>query len=493
MLKDIKNTLKQSAIYGLSRISIKFIAFILFPLYSLHFSVDEYGIIVRGEIFWQILQTFMLYAIETAVIRWYSIIEDTNKKKSLILSVFLFLLFLNLVFIISSLIFHTQISYILFDSQIYSRIVITCSTIAMLETLIGIPLVILRINEKALQYASIVIIETLISLGLQVYFIKNTSFKIDGIFISKAIAPFITFLVLLPVLIKSINLHFDFKILKEILSFCFPLMFASLVSSLFVNQNRFILGYLTDSREVGLFGLGNNVAGILIFLFISPFALTFPQIFWKKINDSNASRFFTKSMTYSYFTLVYSALILSIISPHFIKLFARNPDYWYATPIVPFISFSLVFYGMQVIGFMSFYYNKKTSIVLIVLIISAIVNIFLNILLIPQFKMYGAAISTYLSYLISTIIMYFLSKKYYFIEWENYKLFISMFLAIFLTSIYYLLNINNLFFSISLGFIIIILYPILLYYFKFYEEIEIITVSGFLKKIFSWKKINLKN
>jgi O-antigen/teichoic acid export membrane protein len=358
----------------------------------------------------------------------------------------------------------------------------------MLETLIGIPLVLLRINEKAFAYAFVVITETILSLGLQIYFIINTQHKLDGIFISKALAPLLAFMILVPYLIKSIKFHIDLNILKEVLLFSYPLMFASLVSTLFNNQNRFILGYLTDSKEVGLFGLGNNIAGILTFILISPFALTFPQIFWKKINDSNASRFFTKSVTYSFFVLVYGALVLSIATPHFIKLFARNPDYWSAAPIVPYIAFSLVLYGMQVIGFMSFYHHKKTSVVLIILVASAIFNIILNLILIPSLKMYGAAISTYLSFLASTILMYILSKKYYFIKWENSKLVISMIVGISFSWIYYLVKIDNVYFSILFGLFFIVLFPFSLYPFKFYEKVELVTISNTLKKILYGKR-----
>ena len=52
----------------------------------------------------------------------------------------------------------------------------------MFETLLGVPLVILRIEEKAVKYSTIVILETLISLLLQIFFITKTNYGITGIF-----------------------------------------------------------------------------------------------------------------------------------------------------------------------------------------------------------------------------------------------------------------------------------------------------------------------
>lgn len=482
MLKDVKNTIKQSAVYGLSRISIKLVAFVLFPLYSIYFSVEQYGIIVRGEIFWQLLQSFMLYATETATIRWYSLLEDSEKKKSLIFSVFSFILILNLIFLISSFYFPNAISSFVFSSPDHSNVIKVCLLVGMFETLIGIPLVVLRIREKSVMYVSIVVLETVLSLGLQIYFITSTEYKLIGIFISKLIASVAVFVLLLPSLLRSFRFRIDFSLLSDVLKFSLPLMIASLVSALFNSQDRFILGYLTDSKEVGLYGLGNNVAGILTFVFISPFALAFPVIFWKKIKDDNAKRFYTKSMTYSFLVFVFGALVLSLAAPNFIKIFARNPDYWLAKNIVPFIAFSLVFYGMQVVGLMSFYHDKKTKVVLLILVLSSITNIIMNLVLIPHYRMYGAAVSTFASYLISTILIYIFSKKYYFIKWENSKLVTALTAGIVLVVPFYVLNIENLLLSVTLKLIAIILFPIILYIFNFYEEIEILSVKQYIRK-----------
>ena len=245
------------------------------------------------------------------------------------------------------LLFTKSISQSVFNSSDYQVIVVFCVLISLSETLIGIPLLILRIEERASKYSFVVMTSSVISMLAQVYFIIYTNYKLEGIFLSKVIAPSLIFLSLIPILTRSLELKFNNIVAKEVLIFCYPLMLASLVSTLLNSQDRFILGYITDSKEVGLYGLGCNIAGILTFLLISPLSLAFPVVFWKKINDGNALRFYSKSMTYSYFILVWAALALSLIAPHFIKIFAKNPDYWLAKNVVPFISFSLREYSLE--------------------------------------------------------------------------------------------------------------------------------------------------
>nr|WP_162047384.1 polysaccharide biosynthesis C-terminal domain-containing protein [Vibrio taketomensis] len=68
------------------------------------------------------------------------------------------------------------------------------------------------------------------------------------------------------------------------------------------------------------------------------------------------------------------------------------------------------------------YYKVKSKLNFYVASISAIVNLLLNFLFIPEFGMYGAAIATLLSILTLNFVQYQKSKSCYFIPlpWVNY-------------------------------------------------------------------------
>lgn len=63
MLKDIKNTIRQSAVYGFSRVATKLVSFILLPVYSIYFTVEEYGVISRIETLWQLMFAVFLFGL----------------------------------------------------------------------------------------------------------------------------------------------------------------------------------------------------------------------------------------------------------------------------------------------------------------------------------------------------------------------------------------------------------------------------------------------
>ena len=80
--------------------------------------------------------------------------------------------------------------------------------------------------------------------------------------------------------------------------------------------------------------------------------------------------------------------------------------------IIPIIIFSTIFisenylFGTILIGI------KKTKISLIFSIVGAVINVIVNILLIPIIGIYGAAISTLMSYLVMFCLFYFYLNKH---------------------------------------------------------------------------------
>ncbi len=490
MLLDIKNTIKQSAIYGLSRISLKFVSFILTPVISIYFTVAEYGVLDRFERIWQIILGISLFGMETALLRWYTLTEEPQKKKSFIFSITVFLISINFILIFISVVFSKQFSNIIFGTEVYYRIIIYTFLIACFEGLMVIPLTIIRAQNKPFKYFIITITAALISMFLQLYFLLYSNNKLEGIFISKFIAPLLTFLIIIPYLIKNISWHFDIKDLSEVIKFSFPLMLTSIVSTILLSANRFILGFIGKSVEVGLFSLASNISGIITFILISPFQLAFNAIFWQKLKDANASRFFTKSVTYSFLFYVWGALVLSLLIPYIIKIYIpKSPEYWQAENLVPILSFSLVFYGMLTIVYMSYHHAKRNDLIFYFQSGILIFNILLNYILIPIFGMYGASAATFVSNLILIVIMYFFSRNYYFIKYETSKLIYIFLTASIIIVFFYSIKIELKWVDITLRILASISFPFLLYFLNIYEVVEISSAKSLLKK---YLKINGK-
>lgn len=484
MLKDIKHTIRQSAVYGLSRISTKLISFILLPLYSLNFSIAEYGVIVRIETLWQILWTIFLFGLEPGIISWYNKFEDVKKRKVFLFSVSMFLLVTNIIYTIIFYYASGFFSLVIFESAKYSELIFYASLIGSFEAFIFVVFLLLRIREKALMYSLFSVVITVLNLLIQLYFILYTSQKLEGIFIAKILSPALVLIMLLPFFLKFIKPGYDSATMKALIVYSFPVMLAGVVGTLLNQSDRYILGFLTGSAEVGLYGLAYNICGILNFFIIGPFALAFTVIAWKKVKDDNAERFFTKTTTYLFYATIWMALMLSLATPTLIRIFTLNESYWLAKDVVPWIALSIPFYGISYVGFFSFYVTGKTVYMLWVYFISLAVNILLNFILIPKFGMYGAAAANIFSFLTLCVMNYYFSMSNYFFKYEWKKIIVMCGLYVLLVFPFFFFNFENPAVEFLLKLLAIILFPLLLIPLGFYEAIEKERIRGLFNKYF---------
>jgi O-antigen/teichoic acid export membrane protein len=482
LLQDIKNTVKQSAIYGLSRISTKLVAFILLPIITLNLNVSEYGIYVLTESLWQILWAVFLFGLESGIVRWYLEIKELNTRKKFLFSVMLFVFILNLTLFIIIFASSGLLSNFIYDNPDYKIFVIYSALIASAETFAFIIFLLLRIEEKAKMYSVFAVTSTLISLILQIYFLQFTQIKLEGIFISKIISPLFIIIILIPYLIKHIKPGFEKTFLFELVKYSFPVMIASFVITLLNQADRYILGYLTNMNNVGIYGLAYNISGLINFLIISPFTLAFTVISWKKLNDENAKRFFTKTTTYLFFTVIYISLVIALFTPHLIKIFTLRTEYWEASKYVPWIILAMPFYGIHFIGIFSFYVTKNTKFVLLSYLAALFVNIALNFLIIPHFEIFGACIVNIFSFIVLSIVIYYFSKSNYFFKYEWNKILILALCYLLFTIPFFYFNFENRILEIILKLFAIVSFPVLLYFTNFFEQIEKIRIKGFINK-----------
>ncbi len=228
--------------------------------------------------------------------------------------------------------------------------------------------------------------------------------------------------------------------------------------------------------------MANNIAGLVNFLIISPFTLAFTVLSWKKLKDENAKRFYTKNITYLFFSVIFISLGISLFTPHLIKIITLRTDYWQASSYVPWNILTMPFYGIHFIGVFSFYVTKKTKYVFYSYLIALIAKVILDVFIIPEFGIYGASFVNVSSFIILAVTIYMFSKINYFFKYEWFKLVLMLIIYVASTIPFFIFNFDNRIVEILIKLIVFVLYPFILYLFNFYEPIEIERIKGFVNK-----------
>jgi O-antigen/teichoic acid export membrane protein len=322
-------------------------------------------------------------------------------------------------------------------------------------------------------------------LVLTLLFVVVLNRKVEGIYEAQIIGTLVYLLLFLPLIIRNSTLHFEISILKKMLNFSFPLVLSSSFGVFLGIADRYSLNFISGLTSVGIYALGYKLANTLKIFVVTSVQLALTPTVFRMVDKPEIKRFLSKIMTYFTFGLMFCALGVSLFGQEAVKLMtAKQPEYWGAYTVIPFIAMGIVFgmmkdnlsYGLQI--------AKKTGIIASIIIGVSLLNITLNILLIPLVGTLGAALATLVSQILYFTIMLHYAQKYYPVRYEFKKVFLSVGLGAMLCLLAWLICDWSLTWRLIIKTILLFSYPAILYLFRCYDKAELQALRGFWQK---WK------
>ena len=227
----------------------------------------------------------------------------------------------------------------------------------------------------------------------------------------------------------------SFVCLKESLFFSYPNVPGTLIGLAHQSFDKVMITNYRDMSALGHYNIGEKFAGIFK-LTTDSITRVFNPYFQDKAHEKSLDSkndivrlFYDLSGIY-----LLGAYVIICFSEELIKLLT-TPEFYpsiYMAPIFVFYYLFGAILGMVSVNQIT--YAKKLIFQLPVSIVSIIINISLNILLIPQYGAIGAVIATAVTALVADILLLYFGQRAYFLP-INYKKLVSMFLSIMLLTI----------------------------------------------------------
>lgn len=211
--------------------------------------------------------------------------------------------------------------------------------------------------------------------------------------------------------------------IKEYFSFSLPSV-PSNISGWFVQlSDRYVIAYFIGLSAVGYYSPAYTLGGMLM-LFIDPFAIVLTPYVSDAYDNQRIDEvklFLGRTIKFIIISAFPLMVCISILSKPLLTLLSTSEIASHAYSITPFIAASLFLYGFVVVASEVLSLVKKTKIIAITWIISGILNVLLNILLVPKIGIFAAAITTFVSYLFVVLILWNISKRYILItiSWQT--------------------------------------------------------------------------
>jgi len=442
MLDKIKSLSKQTLIYGTSTIVGRFLNFILVPFYTNIFPPAEYGVITLVFAYIAMLNIFYSIGFESGYFKFASTLEAGDEKENF--SIPFFTILINSFFLSAVIfVFSAPVAGLIDLGSRHSVFISYAAFILFFDAISLVPFASLRLKNKAVRFTIIKIINIVINVALNFILVLGYKMGLEAVFISNLVASVVTFLLLLPVVLRQVKFSFHKKLFDELWRFSLPYVPAGLASIMVQVVSRPIMQFLTDEATVGIFQ-ANFRLGIFMMLIVQMFEYAWRPFFLNNASEPNAKEIFSKVMT----VFVGFGSIVLIVLTFFIEDLIKIPlpkrghligsQYWPGVYIVPIILYSYLFNGMYINLMAGIYIEKKTKYLPFITGLGAVINVALNIILIPVIGLYGAAIAAFFSYFAMYLYIYRVSQKFYAVRYELKKIYLLHLVNIITLSLFYL-------------------------------------------------------
>lgn len=420
MFPEIKRLFKHTSIYGLGDIVGRSMAFVLIPLYTHYLSRAEYGVMALAYVFIGFVNVLYIMGLNTAFLRFFVAEKQREGRKTIFSTTVLFLACTSLLGSLCLWFASPTVASFLFRSSDYAFYVRLMALILFIDTLAQFPLLVLRALERSKLYAAVTVARFALTVGLNLYFVLFLRKGVEGVLVSNFLASLFVFSALLPLSVSYLRRAFSLTLMKNLLNFGLPLIPAVLCVLIIDLSDRYILEHFSGLEQVGVYSLGYRL-GMIMTLFVSAFRFAWPPFFLSVAEQEEAKEIYARVLTY--FLLAGSVLFLGVTL--YLKVVLRlfvGSQYWGASPIVPVVLLSYLFYGLYVNFIVCVYITKKTKPIPYITGLAAAVNIGLNLLFIPRFGMMGAAVATLLAYISMATALFVVSRRMYLIQYETQRI-----------------------------------------------------------------------
>jgi len=173
-----------------------------------------------------------------------------------------------------------------------------------------------------------------------------------------------------------------------------PLILHNLAGIINAQFDRIFINKYIGSSEAGIYSFAYNVGMIIDVLWASTNQAWVPW-FYERMDANNYSAIRKRAKNFrDFFTLAY--ILILFVSPEIIKVMA-DKRYWDGLVIVPYIFMAYYFNLMYSFEVNVEFYTRKTHLISIGTILGAVINVVLNIVLIPKYGYVIAAVTTVIS------------------------------------------------------------------------------------------------
>jgi len=409
---NLITALKQSSIYFGANVLVQICGLISFPIWTRLLSQAEYGLFSLIVVTISLLTSCSKFGLQHAALRFYPRYEEHGDSEAnssyyttiLLSSIFITVLVCSGFYAFSIVVGNSS------NKPTINAVGALVAILVVVNSIVSIYSTIIRAAQKAYLLAVISVIKKYGNFIMAIVFISLFS-EVQSIFFGWLVVDILVLLWLAQVVSKEFDFrlaHFSWDMLKKAIGYGLPLMAFEISSTLLSVGDRYLLNYYLGEASVGVYSAGYNLASYCTVLLSAPLRMAIIPKFlsiWKQKGEKETKEFLNRIADFYLMAGIPMVCGMFILRDHLMITLASEKFAESAT-IIPYVVLPMIIYGGFFIYGAGFFIFKRSLFLGIIAFIAAVVNIILNILLIPALGIKGAAIATLGAYLLLSYLIY---------------------------------------------------------------------------------------
>ena len=403
------------SVYGSANIGIRALNFLLVIVYAHFLRPSDYGIIYLAEIVASFLIIFAGLSLDGALQRLYfQHNNDAGELHSYLGSIIRFGLAWMTVFLGLALILGRSIQTRLATHSSVPFYPYVAMAIATATAIQGVQyrLAEYQAARRPRSYARLALVLALLTAVFCMYGVVIRRGGALGMMQGKLAAAVVTFILAAWSMRPFLMARFQWKFVRESLSFSLPLIPHLMMGSGLIVADRFILEHYRNLSDVGIYSLAYTF-GMVMYLVTQSLSQAWLPMFFDLAADREKNHQMLGRICSGLAVFLTAVACLGILlSPLFISAFLDH-RYQAAVRVVPLVVMGYLFHALFSLFDLSILQAKRTASVFLISLVAFAVNVALNFAMIPRWGIYGAAWATTIAYAVEAAGAFLLAQRFF--------------------------------------------------------------------------------
>ena len=414
---------KQTLVYGIGAVAQQILGLITLPIYARVFDPAEYGVIEVITVGLAVLSIAVDLGLASAAQRSYFDYSDSQVEERRVVLSSAIGPSMAIAVLLAAVIVIAQepISVWLFGTGSDATAVALAGLCIPAITLATLLREVMRLRFAPWRYLGSSLIAGGLGAMLSVLFVLAFNMGINGVFAGTLAGNAAAAVYGLIVAFPHLGRRISSRELRVMFAYGLPLIPSAFAMWALQFVDRVMLTKLASLSEVGQYAISNRLALVLLFV-VSAFGIAYaPFMLAMHAEDEEVERRFRgRLLTYVTAALVVIAVILSLFAREIIAVVAPGFDTAYQS--VALVCAGMVALGVSQVAMSGIALKRRTMLFAVYATAAAVVNVVLNIILIPPWGQVGAGVATAVAYILLAILYYRGAQRVYHTQYEPAKI-----------------------------------------------------------------------